>query len=153
MIINKYIVKKDDIYKFKGILKSYCVEHKKKINEFTLRIIWKKNDIIINKISIQQIITVHMFRTDMCEIPIYVEVSKREFQDFVDRNCVYNITSDEIDIIIISKFEEITLQKYMKKPRSMLCRRLELNYVKGGYPVESELGYIFLPHCFRHKIF
>ena len=123
MIINKYIVKKDDIYKFKGILKSYCVEHKKKINEFTLRIIWKKNDIIINKISVQQIITLHRthrFRPDMCEIPIYVQVSKREFQDFVDRNCVYNITSDEIDIIIISKFEEITLQNYMKQPRSRL---------------------------------
>ena len=30
MIVNKYIVKKDDIDTFKDILQSYCDEHKKK---------------------------------------------------------------------------------------------------------------------------
>ena len=39
MIVNKYIVKKDDIGKFKDILQSYCNEHKKKFNEFTVTII------------------------------------------------------------------------------------------------------------------
>ena len=108
---------------------------------------------ILNKISIPRRITLqrtHTFKLDMFEIPIYVEVSKREFQDIVDTNCIYNIISDEIDIIFRSKFKEITLQNYIKQPRSMLCRRLELNYVNEGYPVESEFGYNFLPYCYRH---
>ena len=46
MIVNKYIVKINDINKFKGILQSYYDEHKNKFNEFTVTIIWKKNDMI-----------------------------------------------------------------------------------------------------------
>ena len=128
MIVNKYIVKNIDINKFKGILLSYCDEPKKKFNEFTVTIIWKKNDMIIDKISIPRTITLqktHVFKPRMFEIPIYVKVSEREFVDIVDRKCVYNKISDEIDIKFISKPKEMTLQHYMKQPRSMLCRKLE----------------------------
>ena len=52
MIVNEYIVKNIDINKFNDFLQSYCDEHKKKFNEFTVTIIWKKNDMIIIKISI-----------------------------------------------------------------------------------------------------
>ena len=97
-------------------------------------IIWKKNDMIINKISIPRRITLqrtHKFKPDMFEIPIYVKVSEREFLIIVDRNCAYNIISDEIDIIFISNFKEMTLQHYMKQPRSKLCRNLkEINLKK-----------------------
>ena len=155
MIVNKYIVKKDDIYKFKYILQSYCDEHKKKFNKFTVTIIWKKNDMIINKISILRTITlqrIHMFKPDMFELPIYVKVSECEFLDIVDRNCVYNIISDEIDIIFISKFKEMKLQNYKKQPRSMLCRRLERNYIEENDPPtdEKDFDYNFLPYCFKH---
>ena len=122
MVVNKNIVK-NDINKFKDILQSYCDEHKEKLNEYTVRIIWKKNDMILNKISIPRTITLqrtHMFKPDMFEIPIYVEVSKREYLDTVDRNCACNIISDEIDLIFISKLKEMTLQHYMKQPRSIL---------------------------------
>ena len=98
---------------FFNILQSYCDEHKKKFNEFTVTNIWKKNDMITSKISIPRTITsqrIHMFKPDMFEIPIYVKVSEREFLDIVDRNCAYNIISDEIDIIFISKLKEMTLQ-------------------------------------------
>ena len=60
---------------------------------------------IINKISIPRTITLrrtHMFEPVMIEIPKYVENSMREFQDIVDRNCAYNVLSDEIVIIFIS---------------------------------------------------
>ena len=46
MIVNKYIVKNNDFNKFKGILQSYYDEHKKKFNKFTIKNIWKKNDMI-----------------------------------------------------------------------------------------------------------
>ena len=90
MIVNKYIVKNNDINKFKDILQSYCDELKKKFNEFTVTITWKKNDMIINKISIPRTIMLqrtHMFKPDMFEIPIDVKVSEREFLNIVDRNC------------------------------------------------------------------
>ena len=89
----------------------------------------------------------HMFKPDTFEIPIYVNVSEREFLDVVDRNCPYNIISDEIDIIFISKLKEMTLQNYMKQPRSMSCRKLERNYQVVD---KTEFDYNFPPYCFRH---
>ena len=147
--------KNNDFRKFKDILQSYCDEHKKKFNEFTVTIIWKKNDMIINKISIPRTITLrrtYMFKPDVFKIPIYVKVSEREFLDLVDRNCAYNIISDEINIIFISKLEEITLQHYMEQPRSMLSRKLERNYIAENDPPndDGDFDYNFLPYCFRH---
>ena len=146
MIVNKYVVKNNDFNIFKDILQSYCDDHKKKFNKFTITIIWKKNDMIIYKISVPHTITLRrtdMFKPVMFDIPIYVEVSKREFQYIVDENCACNILPDEIDIIIISKFKEMTLQNYMKQPRSMLWRKLERTY-------DRDFEYNFLPYCFRH---
>ena len=80
MIVYKYIVKNIDINKFKDILQSYYSEHKKKLKEYTVRIIWKKNEMIINKISIPCSITLrrtHLFKPDMFYLPIYIEVSKQ----------------------------------------------------------------------------
>ena len=109
---------------------------------------------IINKISIPRTITLqrtHMFKPDMFEIPIYVKVSEREFLDIIDRNCVYNKISDEIDKIFISKLKEMTLQHYMKQPRSMLWRKLERNYIEEK-ELGNEIGFEcnWLPYCFTH---
>ena len=41
----------------------------------------------------------------------------------------------------------MTLQSYIKQPRSMLCRKLEKNYIEEDY---SLFGYNFLPWCFRN---
>ena len=154
MIVNEFIVKNSDINKFKEILQSFCDEHKKKFNAFTVTIIWKKNDMIVNKIAITRTITLqrtHMFKPDLFEIPIYVKVSEREFLDIVDINCVYSIISDEIDKIFLSEIKEMTLQHYMKQPRTMLCRKLQRNYIAENDPRNFE--YIFLPYCFRHLVF
>ena len=110
---------------------------------------------IINKISFPRTITLqkrHMFKPDMFEIPIYVKVSERDFLNIVDRKCVYNIISDEIDILFISELEEMTLQHYMNQPRSMLCRKLERDYFEENYQMvdNSDYEYNFLPYCFRN---
>ena len=89
LIVNKYVDKNNDFNKFKDILQSYCDDHKKKFNKFIITFIWKKNDMIMNRISVPHTITLRrtdMFKPVMFEVPIYVEVSKREFQDIVDRN-------------------------------------------------------------------
>ena len=105
---------------------------------------------IISKISVLQTNTIQrtdMFKPIMFEIPIYVRLSECKFLDIIDRNCVYNIISDEIDIIFISEFKEMTLQSYIKQPRSMLCRKFEKNYIEEDY---SLFDYNFLPWCFRN---
>ena len=119
-----------------------------------MRLIWKKNDMNITKISVPR--TIMLRRTDMSkpimfEKPKYVEVSKREFQDIVDRNCVYIILSDKIDIIFISKFKEMTLQNYMKQPRSRLCRKLEGVYIEESDPPpdDKDFDFNFLRYYFR----
>ena len=109
---------------------------------------------IINNISVPRTITLQRtdtFKPNMFEIPIYVEVSKREVQDIVDRNCAYNLISDEMDIIFISKFKEMTLQNYMKQPRSVLCRKFERNYIEESDPPpdDTNFDYNFLPYCLR----
>ena len=91
-----------------------------------------------------------MFKPDMFEIPIYVKVPEREFLDIFDRNCAYNVTSDEIDMIFISKLKEMTLQHYMKQPRSMLCRKLERNCQVVD---NRDFDFNFPPYCFRHTRF
>ena len=150
-IVNKYVVKNNDFDNFKDILQSYCDYHKKKINKFTITNFWKKNDMIINRISVPRTKTLRrtdVFKPDMFEIPIYVEVSKREFQDIVHRNCIYIIISDEIDKIIISKRKELTLQHYMKHPRSILCRKLERNFIEENDPPidNRDFDFNFLPY-------
>ena len=88
----------DEIDKFKDILQSYSNEHKRKFNEFTVRVISKKNDMIINKISVPCTIPFqkrYMFKPIMEEIPTNVEVSSNKFLDIFNRICVYNIIVDE----------------------------------------------------------
>ena len=116
---------------------------------------WKKNDLIINKISIPRTIRlrrIHIFQPDVFEIPIYVKVTQREFLDIVDRSCAYNIISHEIGIVFISKLKEITLQHYKEQARSMLCRKLERNCIAENDPPKDDrdFDYNFLPYCFRH---
>ena len=112
----------------KYIVQSYYEEHKKKIDQFRIDVIWKTNDVIINKISVPCTITyiqTHIFKPIMEEIPFHVKLSLNEFQNMIDRGCKYNITTDEINIIFISKLEDITISHYVEQPRSMLCRKLE----------------------------
>ena len=51
----------------------------------------------------------------------------------------------------ISKLKEMTLQHYMKQPRSMLCRKLERNFNEENDPPpdDRDFDYNFLPYCFR----
>ena len=90
LILNKYIIKNDEIDKFKDILQSYYGEQTKKFNQFGINVIWKKNDVIINKKSVPCTITyiqTHMFKPNMEEMLFYVKVSLNEFQYMIDRGC------------------------------------------------------------------
>ena len=110
---------------------------------------------IINNITVPCTNTyqkTHPFKPFMFEIPIYIKVSPHEFIDIINRNCVYNTITDEIKIIFISNLKEMTLQHYIEQSRSMLCRKLERNYIEEKYRQTDEMDfeYRFLPYSFRH---
>ena len=153
LIVSKYITKNEKINNLKDIVQSYYNEHKKKISQFKIIVIWKKNNVIINKISGPCTIThiqTHMFKPIMEEMPFYVKVSLKVFQNMIDRGCEYIFKTDEIKIIFISKLEDITISHYVEQPKSMLCRKLERNHIEEDDPDLGGFGYIFLPECFRH---
>ena len=71
----------------------------------------------------------------------------RSCVDYLDN--YYNFTNDfcdEINIIFISDFKDITLFHYIEQPRSMLCRKLERNFVEEDF---EDFDYNWLPNCFR----
>ena len=148
LIVNKHKVRNPEIDKYKDILQSYYDEHKKKLDNFTVCVMWKKNDILISKISVPSTITLekqHLFQPCMVELPIVIRVSPLDFLDTFDRNI--NNEVDEIDIIIISDLKDFTFFHYMDQPKSMLCRKLERNFIEEHY---GNFDYNWLPNCFRH---
>ena len=52
LIINKNIVRKVESDKFKDILESYYDKHKRKFDNFSVWIIWKKNNEIVCEIKL-----------------------------------------------------------------------------------------------------
>ena len=56
-----------------------------------------------------------------------------KFLDIVDRNCAYNIIADEVNVIPISNLKDITLSHKMEQSRTMLCRKLERNYIEEDF--------------------
>ena len=114
LIINKYIVRNSKIEKIKDIIQAYYEEHKKKFGDFTVCVMWKKNDILINKISVPSTITLEkppLFNPCMVELPIVTRASPLDFLDTFDRNI--NNEVDEINIIFISDLKDITFFQYM----------------------------------------
>ena len=78
LIINKYIVRNPEIDKLKDIIQPYYNDQKKNFDNFTVCVMWKKNDVLIYKISVPSTIALekpHLFQSSMIELPIVVRVS------------------------------------------------------------------------------
>ena len=126
LIINKYIVRNDEIDKFKDIIQSYFNKHKRKIDIFTICAMWRKNEMGVNKLSVSSTITVqkpYLFGPSMFELPLVVRVSPLDFPDTFDRSCIKD-ELDERNIIFTSDLKDVTFSQYMAQPNSMLCRKL-----------------------------
>ena len=109
----------------------------------------KKSDVLINKISVPSTITLekpHLFKLSMIEVPIVIRVSPLDFLDTFDRNIKNEV--DEIVIIFISDLKDVTFTRYMTQPRSMLCSKLERNFIEEDF---GEFDYNWLPNCFRQN--
>ena len=107
--MNKYIVKNDEIDKLKDILQSYYDEHKKKFDNFSVCVKWKKNEVLINKIPVSIKVTLEkprLFKPSMVELPLVIRVSPLDFLDTFDRNIKNEV--DEINMKFISDLKDMT---------------------------------------------
>ena len=89
---------------------------------------------LINKISVPSTITLekpHLFKTCMIELPIVIGVARLDFLDTLDKNI--NDEVDEIHIIFISNLKYITFFHYMDRPKSMIQRKIERNFIEEDF--------------------
>ena len=116
LIIKKYIARNPEIKKIKDTLQSYYDMHKRKFDNFTLCAMWKKNDVLINKISVPSTIRLekpHLFEPSMIELPIVIRVSPLDFRDTFDRNI--NNEVDGINIIFISDLKDMIFSHILEE--------------------------------------
>ena len=70
---------------------------------------WKKREVLINKISVPSTITLeksHLFGPRTSELPLVIRVSPLVFPDTFDRNVTNEV--DEINIKFISDLKDLT---------------------------------------------
>ena len=148
LIMKKNLVRNPEIDKLKDIIQPYYNNHKKTFHNFTVCIMWKKNDVLKNKVSVPSAITLekpHLYKSSMIELSIVVKVSPLDLLDTFDRNI--NNEVDEINLKFISDLKDVTFLHYMDQPKSMLCRKLVRNFIEEDF---RDFDYIWLPKCFRH---
>ena len=81
---------------------------------------WKKNDILINKISVPSIIILeksYLFKPCMIELPIVIRVSPLDTLDTAHKNIKEEI--DELNIIFTSHLKDSTFSHYMNQPNAL----------------------------------
>ena len=104
---------------------------------------------LISKISVPSTITVqkaYLFKPSMIELPIEVIVTPHDLLGAFDKICI-NVEVNEINIIFISDFEDMTFSHYMVQPKSTLCRKLVINSIDEDF---GDFDYNWFPNCFRH---
>ena len=121
LIINKYIARNHEIGKFKDIIQPYYNIHKREFDNFSVCVMWKKIDVLTNKISVPGTITVekqHLFNPCMTELPIVIRVPLFDFPETFDS--IINKEVDEINKIFISDLRDMAFSHYMTEPKAML---------------------------------
>ena len=91
---------------------------------------WRKNDVLINKISVPSTITLekpHLFKPCMIELPVVIEESPLDFLDTFDRNIDNEV--DGINVIFISDLDDFTFSHYMTQSKSMIQRKPIKNFI------------------------
>ena len=149
LIINKNIVRNVEFYNLKDIIQAYYNNHKKKFDNFSVCVMWKKYDVLVIKISVPNAITLqksHLIEPSLIELPIEVRVPSPDFSDTFDIICTNNEV-DEIVTIFISDLKDLTFSHYMDQPKSVLCRKLVRNFIGEDF---GDFDYNWLPNCFRH---
>ena len=147
--IKKYIVRIYEIENFKEIIQQHYNNHKKKLDNFSVTVMCKKNGFVIDKFSVLSTFSVESAipnNPSMIELPIVLRVPAYYILDQFDKGCVLDEVN-QIDIVIVSDLNDNSFTHYMIQPKSMLCRKPIKNFIEEDY---GTFDYNWLPNCFRH---
>ena len=147
LIIYKYIVKNNEIDKFKDIFKSHYDNHKNKINNFTVRVVCKIICKVIDEIKLPSGIVIKktygLFNKDVDS-----EIGIKPCFEYIDNYFFINSFYDEVNIIFISDFQDITFYHYMNQPKSMLAKKLIINLFKNQ---NGDYNHKWIPNFFVYN--
>ena len=142
LIINNYIVRNEEINRFKDILQSFYDEHKNKFDNFTVWIIWKIENQIVCDVKLPDKVIIekqYFIPSNINWMPMLTPRDVNRMKEILIGSCVdYSVSfydlgndfCDEISIIFISYLEDISFFHYIKQPKSMLCRKLVKKFIK-----------------------
>ena len=146
MIINKNIVNKDDFDNFKNIFKSHYVSHKKNIDSFGVLLVCKMNGKVTDEIKIPSSLVLETKYTAFGKM-LNGECGIRPCFEYIDDYFFIDILYDEINIIFISDFKDITFHHYMNQPKSILSKKPILNLLQNQSGDDTHKR---LPNCFAY---
>ena len=131
MIINKYIVNKDELDNSKDIFKSHYLNHKKNFNSFDVLIDSKMNGEIFDKIKLSNRI-VKKTTYGLGDANVVSEKRKRPCFEYIYDYFFINSFCDEKKIFIfISDFRDMSFYHYLNLPKSMVARKLLINLLQN----------------------
>ena len=102
LIINKYIVNKDELDNFKDVFKSHFVSHKKTFNSFGVLIVCKMNGEVTDEIKPSSLVMEKKYTAFVKMLD--GECGIRPCFEFIDDYCSTDNLYDEINFIFISDF-------------------------------------------------
>ena len=147
LFINKYIVNKDEFDSFKDIFNSHYVSHKKKFNSFGVLIVCKRNGEVGDEKINYHLRSVWKKSTPFGKM-LDGNCGKRPCFEYINDYFFIDNLYDEINIIFISDFEDITFYHYTNQSKSMPSRKLIMNLLQnqGG-----DYAHKWLPNCFMYN--
>ena len=142
--IIKYIVNKDEFDNFKGIFESHYVSHKKKFNSFGVFLVCKIIGKVSNKVKLPSSLVMEKKFTAFGKM-VDGECELRPCFEYIDDYFFINKLYDEINIIFIPEFKDITFYHYMNQPKSMLFTKLIINLIQNQ---SGDYTHKWLRNCF-----
>ena len=130
LITNKYIVNKDDIDNFKDNFKSDYASHKKQFNSFCVLIVCKMNGEVIDEIKLPSSIVMEKKYTAFGKM-LDGECGIRPCFEYINDYFFIDNLYDEINIIFISDFKDLTFYHNMNQPKTMLSTKLIINLLQN----------------------
>ena len=147
LIINKYIVNRDEFDISKDIFKSHYVDHKRKFNSLGVLIFCKMNGKVIEEIKLPSSLVMEKKYTafgKMLDGECGIGPCFEYINDFFFLDNLY----DEINVLFLSDFKDITFYHYMNQPKTKLSRKLIINLLQNQ---SGDYTHKWVPSCFVYN--
>ena len=120
---------------------------KKKFNGFDVLIVYKMNGEVSNKVKLPSSLVMERKYTAFGKI-LDGESGIKPCFEYIDDYFFIDNLYDEINIIFISDFRDISFYHYLNQPKSMLSRKLTINLLQNQ---SQEYNHKWLPNCFVYN--